>query len=84
MGAAEVVGAGPLEDVGVPGEVAVGVGPADVAPPEQRLVERASAACRSADGHLDIRHEPATDWKAEVQRQAVSVSPLQPCLLTAS
>jgi len=66
------------------GAVDVGAGVEALDGAEQRLFERASAACRSADVHLLMRHEPATAWKEEVQRQAVSVSPLQPCLATAS
>jgi len=79
---------GPVDEVGV-GAADVGAGPDDVGAEavgwaEQRWLESASAALTSADVHFDMRHDAATPLKSLVQRQAVSVSPLQPCLATAS
>jgi hypothetical protein len=78
MGVEVVLGVGTaeVEVVGVP--LLVGEGVAEVPPPEQRWLDRARAAWMSAEVHLDMRHCAATPWKAEVHRQAVSVSPLQP------
>jgi len=78
------VGVGTLELPDGGAVEAVGEGPAEEAPvAEQRLVESARAALRSSDVHPPSRQLAATDRKASVQRQAVSVSPLQPCLVMA-
>jgi hypothetical protein len=82
--------AGAIEEVGE-GTSEVGAGADDVGTvaeelgvAEQRWLESASAAVMSSDVHLAIKHLAATPWKAEVQRQGVSVSPWQPCAATAS
>jgi len=93
-GGADSVGEGPSE-VGVTGGVEEGVAEAVGAevvgaavgeaedPPLQRLVESARAAVRSSDEHPPIRQVAATDRNASVQRQAVSVSPVQCCVAMA-